>query len=48
MLLCVTQTSLELSSALAAFIAVVPLLHFDDDPLPILTDLTKVLSNHSL
>ena len=41
MLLRVTQTGLGLSSALAAFIAVLPLLLFDDDPFPILTDLMK-------
>lgn len=37
----VTQTCLELSSALAVFISVVPLLIFDDDPFPVLIDLMR-------
>lgn len=41
MLLRVTQTDLELSSALAAFITVVPLFFFDDDPFSILIDFKK-------
>ena len=41
MLLHVMQTGLELSSALAAFITVVPLLLFDNDHFPILVALVK-------